>query len=234
MLYERVPGMMYHAACKVEFQPSKRSYSQLTFSTFYKITTQHVMERSTSAPDERVLRTTQLARLSFNHPSVVLTTDVVQYFLLQSKSKHVILRQPPQIRTRRPQRLPRGSVSRINAHESSCIFPLAFHAIMKAAEFSAVSHHPSLFVRRGGGGTSASTASRITLVKDSAISEIPLGCKGRSGSLEMIRATTRCLQSPSNRNFCRSKGWICFFCTYASVGRNTTAEADHRVYDVIV
>ena len=25
-----------------------------------------------------------------------------------------------------------------------------------------------------------------------------------------------------------------FFCTYASVGRNTTAEADHRVYDVMV
>ena len=27
---------MYHAACKVEFQPFTRSYSQLTFSTFYK------------------------------------------------------------------------------------------------------------------------------------------------------------------------------------------------------
>ena len=27
---------MYHAACKVEFQPFKRSYSLLTFSTFYK------------------------------------------------------------------------------------------------------------------------------------------------------------------------------------------------------
>ena len=48
---------------------------------------------------------------------------------------------------------------------------LAFHGIVKAAEVSAVSHHPSLCVRRGGGGTSASTASRITLVKDSAISE---------------------------------------------------------------
>ena len=35
---------------------------------------------------------------------------------------------------------------------------LAFHAIVKAAEVSAVSHHPSLCVRRGGGGTSASTA----------------------------------------------------------------------------
>ena len=65
---------------------------------------------------------------------------------------------------------------------------LAFHAIVKAAEVSAVSHHPSLCVRRGGGGTSASTASRITMVKESAISEILLGCKGRSGSLEMICA----------------------------------------------
>ena len=26
---------MYHAACKVEFQPFNRSYSQLTFSIFY-------------------------------------------------------------------------------------------------------------------------------------------------------------------------------------------------------
>ena len=37
------------------------------------------MEHSTSAPNERVLRTTQLAKLSFNHPSVVLTGDVFQY-----------------------------------------------------------------------------------------------------------------------------------------------------------
>ena len=41
----------------------------------------HVMEHSTSAPNERVLRTTQLAKLSFNHPSVVLTADVFQYFI---------------------------------------------------------------------------------------------------------------------------------------------------------
>ena len=35
------------------------------------------MEHSTSAPNERVLRTTQLAKLSFNHSSVVLTADVI-------------------------------------------------------------------------------------------------------------------------------------------------------------
>ena len=38
------------------------------------------MEHSTSAPNERVCRITQLAKLSFNHPSVVLTADVFQYF----------------------------------------------------------------------------------------------------------------------------------------------------------
>ena len=39
------------------------------------------MEHSTSAPNERVLRTTQLApKLSVNHPSAVLTADVFQHF----------------------------------------------------------------------------------------------------------------------------------------------------------
>ena len=111
---------------------------------------------------------------------------------------------------------------------------LASHAIVKAAEVSAVSHHPSLCVRRGGGGTPASTASRITLMKGSAVSEILVGCKGRSGGLEMIRATTRCLQSPSDLNFCRPKDRILFFQSYASVRCDTTAEKDHRVYDVMV
>ena len=38
------------------------------------------MEHSTSTPNERVSRITQLAKLSFNHPSVVLTADVFQLF----------------------------------------------------------------------------------------------------------------------------------------------------------
>ena len=38
------------------------------------------MEHSTSASNERVWRITQLAKLSFNHPSVVLTADVFQFF----------------------------------------------------------------------------------------------------------------------------------------------------------
>ena len=42
--------------------------------------TQHVMEHITSAPNERVLRTTQLSKLSFNQSSVVLTADVFQHY----------------------------------------------------------------------------------------------------------------------------------------------------------
>ena len=38
------------------------------------------MDHSTSAPNERVWHTTQLAKLSFNHPSVVLTPKVFPYF----------------------------------------------------------------------------------------------------------------------------------------------------------
>ena len=36
------------------------------------------MEHSTSAPNERIWRITPLVKLSFNHPSVVLTADVFQ------------------------------------------------------------------------------------------------------------------------------------------------------------
>ena len=46
------------------------------------------MEHGTSAPNERVLRTTQLEKLSLNHPSVVLRADVFQYFYkIISKSR---------------------------------------------------------------------------------------------------------------------------------------------------
>ena len=79
-----------------------------------------------------------------------------------------------------------------------------------------------------GGATSISTASRITLVKDSAISEILLGCKGRPGSLEVIRATTR------RSKLLPVERLDLVFRTYASVGGNTTAKVDHRVYDVMV
>ena len=37
------------------------------------------MEHSTGVPYERVWRITQLAKWSFNHPSVVLTDDVFQF-----------------------------------------------------------------------------------------------------------------------------------------------------------
>ena len=51
---------------------------ELSIKIFTKTILQ--MEHRTSAPNERVLRTTQLAKLSFNHQSVVLTADVFQYF----------------------------------------------------------------------------------------------------------------------------------------------------------
>ena len=45
------------------------------------------MDYSTSAPNERVWRITQLANLSFNHPSVALTADVFQFFIKRSHNK---------------------------------------------------------------------------------------------------------------------------------------------------
>ena len=45
------------------------------------------MEHSTSAPNVRVGRITLLAKLSFNHPSVVLTADVFQYFIRVLRSR---------------------------------------------------------------------------------------------------------------------------------------------------
>ena len=52
------------------------------------------MEHSTSAPNERVWRITQLATLSFNHPSVVLTADVFQYFCKTQLSGQAISAPP--------------------------------------------------------------------------------------------------------------------------------------------
>ena len=52
---------MYHAACKVEFHPFNRSYSQLKFLPFYK------MKYTISTSNECVWCTTQLAKLSLNH-----------------------------------------------------------------------------------------------------------------------------------------------------------------------
>ena len=80
---------------------------------------------------------------------------------------------------------------------------LASHATLKAATVSADSHQPSLCVRRGGGGTCFAAASRTTLAKDSAISEILLGWEGKEESLEKICSTTHCLQFPSNLDLCQ-------------------------------
>ena len=65
----------YHETCGTEYQQPH------IVDVIHK---HHVTngKHSTSAPNERVWRTgiTQLAKLSFNHPSVVLTADVFQYF----------------------------------------------------------------------------------------------------------------------------------------------------------
>ena len=44
------------------------------------------MAHSTSAPNERVLRGTQLAKLSFNHILSVALADVFQYFCKKMKN----------------------------------------------------------------------------------------------------------------------------------------------------
>ena len=46
------------------------------------------MEYSTSAPNERVWRITQPAKLGFNHPSVVLTADVSQFLIKNYVANH--------------------------------------------------------------------------------------------------------------------------------------------------
>ena len=45
------PCLMYHAACKVEFQPFKRPYSQLTFFNFSKINTVLVIKKTSKHKD---------------------------------------------------------------------------------------------------------------------------------------------------------------------------------------
>ena len=84
---ENIPGIehartVYHETCGTEYQkPYRRCNSQAPYVL--------QMEHSTSAPNERVLRTTQLAKLSFNHPSVVLTADVFQYFYKKGRERAV-------------------------------------------------------------------------------------------------------------------------------------------------
>ena len=65
------PRTAYHETCWTEYQqPYRRCNSQTPYVLH--------LEHSASAPNERVWRITQLAKLSFNHPSVVLTADVFQ------------------------------------------------------------------------------------------------------------------------------------------------------------
>ena len=57
------------------------------------------MEYSTSAPNERVRRITQLAKLSVNHPSVVLTAEVFQFSTKSSGGRVKINLKAPTLRT---------------------------------------------------------------------------------------------------------------------------------------
>ena len=62
----------YQETCRTEYQQAyRRCNSQITIFQ---------LEHSTGAPNQRVWRITQLAKLSSNHPSVVLTADLFQYF----------------------------------------------------------------------------------------------------------------------------------------------------------
>ena len=65
----------YYETCGTQCQQSYRRRNSQAPYLYYKWNID-----STSAPNERVSRITQLAKLSFNHPSVVLTADVFQYF----------------------------------------------------------------------------------------------------------------------------------------------------------
>ena len=62
----------YHKICGTEYQQPYRRFNSQT--PYFEVLQ---MEYSTSAPNERASRITELAEyLSFNHPSVVLTADV--------------------------------------------------------------------------------------------------------------------------------------------------------------
>ena len=66
--------LMYHAACKVEFQPFKRSYSQLTFFNLKKyIFTAGVLQYFYELISYR-----SYSQLTFTIQTVVLTADVFQ------------------------------------------------------------------------------------------------------------------------------------------------------------
>ena len=63
----------YHKTCGTEYQQLyRRCNSQTPYCTY-------MSWNKAQARPMSVLRTTQLAKLSFNHPSVVLTVDVFQY-----------------------------------------------------------------------------------------------------------------------------------------------------------
>ena len=110
---------------------------------------------------------------------------------------------------------------------------LAFHAIVKAAEVSAVSHHPSLRATWWGWylclySVKNNFGEGLGHLRDTAGLQgwiRKLGNDPRNYSLPAIPVRSKLL--PVER-------LDLVICTYASVGRSATARADHRVYDVMV
>ena len=104
--------MAYHKTCGTEYQQPYRRCNSQTPYVFQ-------LEYSTSTPNERVWRITQLAKLSFNHLSVVLTADVFQFFI-KSKTNWSGSRISPTsavyiIDLRVSQRTPRTTTNRAEA-----------------------------------------------------------------------------------------------------------------------
>ena len=77
-------------AISMSFLDRTPSHTYDIFTNFFSISTLNIiqLEHSTSAPKKRVWRITQLAKLSFTHPSVVLTADVFEKFTIHTRTTY--------------------------------------------------------------------------------------------------------------------------------------------------
>ena len=97
-----------------------------------------IRDSSRSVPNGRVLRTTKLAKLSFNHPSVVLTGDVFQFFIKNifmkiEKKKHKQTQNPKRQQQQKHSRrvTPRSQIVRTilecgNGRQRGCLSEESF------------------------------------------------------------------------------------------------------------
>lgn len=90
------------------------------------------------------------------------------------QNRHVILHQAPLAHWRTPSSAFHAAM-RIRLTGVNRRASFLYNGSVNDAEISALLHRPSMCVRSIGGGVSASTASRVTPVKDSPMSEISLG-----------------------------------------------------------